>query len=70
MKNLIFALEPSFLRFFKMNKIGIIYMLIPFYNCIKRKKQATPKGSKITLLGLDAKGNKNQKIRNKQPEIF
>ena len=29
-----------------------------------------PKGSKITLFGLDAKGNKNRKIRNKHPEIF
>ena len=35
-----------------------------------KNERITPKESKITLLGLDAKGNKNQKIRNKYPEIF
>ena len=29
-----------------------------------------PKGSKIPLLGLNAKGQKNRKIRNKHPEMF
>ena len=35
-----------------------------------RNERATPKGSKLTLLGLDAKGIKNLKIRNEYPDIF
>ena len=67
-----FALEPLFLRFFKMDKTGVIYMSIPFHSRIARQNQskyecATLKVSKITLLGLDAKGNKNRKFRNKHP---
>ena len=47
----------------------------PFHSRITRQNQskyerATLKVSKITLLGLDAKGNKNRKIRNEHPEIF
>ena len=50
-------------------------MSIPFHSRITRQnrsknERATPKGSKITLLGLDAKGNKNRKIRKEHPEIF
>ena len=50
-------------------------MSIPFHSRItyqnrSKNEQAMPKGSKITLLGLDAKGNKNQKIRNKHPTNF
>ena len=58
-----------------MDKTGVIYTSIPFHSCITRQnwsknEPSMPKGSKITLLGLDAKGNKNRKIRNKHPEIF
>ena len=50
-------------------------MSIPFHSRItyqnrSKNEQAMPKGSKITLLGLDAKGNKNQKIRNNHPTNF
>ena len=50
-------------------------MSIPFHNritCQNRSKneRATPKGSKIPLLGLDAKGYKNRKIRNEHPTSF
>ena len=58
-----------------MDKTGVIYMSIPFHSRITRQNQskyerATLKVSKITLLGLDAKGNKNRKIRNKHPTSF
>ena len=50
-------------------------MSIPFHSRIARQNQskyecATLKVSKITLLGLDAKGNKNRKIRNEHPTSF
>ena len=50
-------------------------MSVALHNCIthrnwQKNEQATLKSSKIMLLGLDAKGNKNQKIRNKHPTNF
>ena len=50
-------------------------MSIPFHSRITRQnwsknERATPKGSKIPLLGLDTKGHKNRKIRNKHPTSF
>ena len=47
----------------------------PFHSRITRQnrsknERATPKGSKIPLLGLDAKGHKNRKIQNKHPTSF
>lgn len=58
-----------------MDKTGVIYMSIHFHSCITSQnrlenERATPKDSKITLLGLDAKGNKNRKIRKEHPVIF
>ena len=41
----------------------------PFWK-ISKNEQPTPKGSKIKLLSLDAKGNKNRKIWNKHPKTF
>ena len=59
----------------KMSKTGVIYMSIPFHSRIthqnqSRNERTTPKGSKITLLDLEAKGNKNRNIRNEHPEIL
>ena len=50
-------------------------MSIPFYSRITRQnrsknERATPWDSKIPLLGLDAKGHKNRKIRNEHPTSF
>ena len=47
----------------------------PFHSRITRQNQsknerATPKDPKIPFLGLDAKGNKNRKIRNAHPTSF
>ena len=79
MKNRFYALEPSFFEIFqngqKTDKSGVIYMSRPFHNRITRQNQsknerATLKGSKIPLLGLDAKEHKNQKIRNEHPTRF
>ena len=36
-ENTFFALEPSFFEIFKMNKTGVIYMSIAFYNHIECK---------------------------------
>ena len=69
MKILFLLQSLYFLIFFKMDKYGVsysMYMSIPFHSRITRQnrsknERATPKGLKITLLGLDAKGNKNPK---------
>ena len=58
-----------------MDKTGVIYMSIPFNSRITRQnrsknERATPKGSKITLFGLDANGNKNRKIQIEHPTSF
>ena len=47
----------------------------PFHSRITRQnrsknERATPKGPKIPFLGLDAKGHKNRKIRNRHPTSF
>ena len=47
----------------------------PFHSRIIRQnrsknERATPKGPKIPFLGLDAKGHKNRKIRNRHPTSF
>ena len=47
----------------------------PFHSRITRQnrsknERATPKGSKIPFLGLDAKGHENRKIRNEHPTSF
>ena len=74
-KILFFLYSLHFFRFFKMNISGLIYMSIPFHSPIThqnwlKNNQTRPKGSKITHLGLDAKGNKNWKIQNKHKGIF
>ena len=63
------------MRFFKTDKSGVIYMSRPFHSRITRQnrsknERATPKGPKIPFLGQDAKGHKNQKIRNSHPTSF
>ncbi len=47
----------------------------PFHSRITRQnrsknERATPKGPKIPFFGLNAKGHKNQKIRNSHPTSF
>ena len=39
MKNIIFAVEPLFSEILKMDKIGVIYMSIPFYSRITRQNR-------------------------------
>ena len=36
-KNLIFALKPSFFRYFKLNKTDVIHISVTLLNCITHK---------------------------------